>query len=77
MAGEAGMTARYDALVVILDHDMRDDDAASTIEAIRHIVGVISVEPHGADPVGEMAGVARERTRWVQGIRKILESNEA
>ena len=43
------MTDRYNAFLVILEHDIRSDDAEATINAIRQIKGVLNVQPHVAD----------------------------
>jgi len=43
------MTDRYNALIVVLEKDIREDDAESTIAAIRHIRGVLSVKGHISD----------------------------
>jgi hypothetical protein len=47
------MTDRYHALTVILDHDIRADDAEIIINAIRAIRHVLEVRPHvvGVDMV--------------------------
>jgi len=39
------MTERYQGFVVVLDEEMREDDAECTINAIRQIKGVIKVSP--------------------------------
>ena len=39
------MTARHHSYLVVLEKDVREDDAESTIAAIGHIRGVLSVEP--------------------------------
>lgn len=39
------MTDRYKGVVVTFDHDIRDDDAEETLNAIRHIRGVLDVRP--------------------------------
>ena len=44
-----GMTTRYAALTVVLEEDLREDDAQGLIDAIRHIRGVASVDPVVAD----------------------------
>lgn len=62
------MTDRYNALTVILESDMRDDDAESLLAAIRQLRGVASVQPHVADYV---AAMAEERARRELG-QKIL-----
>ena len=43
------MTDRYNALVVVLDREMRSDDAEATINAIGMIKGVLSVTPNIVD----------------------------
>lgn len=43
------MTDRYNALVVVLEHNTRDDDAEATINAIKQIKGVISVKGNVSD----------------------------
>lgn len=37
------MTDRFNALVVVLEHDMREDDAESLVDAIKHLRGVVDV----------------------------------
>lgn len=43
------MTDRYHALTVVLDTDIRSDDAAQIIDAIRQVRGVLTVDPIVAD----------------------------
>ena len=40
------MTDRYNGFVVILEKDIRDDDAEPILNAIRMIKGVLSVTPY-------------------------------
>lgn len=49
------MTDRYYALTVVLDRDIRSDDAESLIAAIRLLRGVLSVEPLVSTPDTWMA----------------------
>ena len=54
------MTDRINAFVVILETDLRTDDAEATVSALRQIRGVLSVEPH----VSRLEDfVAQERAR--------------
>ena len=39
------MTDRYKGVVVTFDRDIREDDAEETLNAIRHIRGVLEVQP--------------------------------
>jgi len=54
------MTDRYYALTVVLEKDMRDDDAESIINAIGMIKGVLSVKGNISNPE---TWVAEERAR--------------
>ena len=44
------MTDRYYALTVILEKDIRSDDAQPMIEAIKMIKGVLDIKPHITTP---------------------------
>jgi len=49
------VTDRYMALTVVLERDMREDDAAGLITALRQLKGVADVRPVGpADDFGIM-----------------------
>jgi hypothetical protein len=43
------MTDRYNALTVVLEHDIRDDDAEAVANAIRQLRRVLSVSGNVAD----------------------------
>ena len=60
------MTDAYHSLTVVLDHDIRDDDAESILTAIRMIKGVLSVRPKVADMDSHMA---EERARRDFGLK--------
>jgi hypothetical protein len=49
------MTDRYNALTVILDHDIRDDDAKGLIDAILQLRGVLSVKGRVKDIADDIA----------------------
>lgn len=66
------MTDRINAFVVILDQDVRDDDAQAIINAIRQLKGVLDVQPHVAgfeDAIAE----TRVRHELRQKLWKALE----
>ncbi len=63
------MTDRAHSLIVVLEHDLRVDDAQSLIDAIGCLRGVLSVSPIVADPVSHMA----ERRARVELQTKVLE----
>jgi len=43
------MTDRYHSITVVLERDIRDDDAECILNAIKMIRGVLSVNPHISD----------------------------
>lgn len=45
------MTDRFNALTVVLEHDIREEDAQALINAIRLLYGVIEVKGNVADPL--------------------------
>jgi hypothetical protein len=63
------MTDRLNGVWVAFEKDIREDDAETTINAIRQIRGVLVVEKHVADP---MAWIGEERVRQELG-KKIFE----
>ena len=58
------MTDRYNALTVVLERDIRDDDADAILQAIRMIKGVLNVEGNVADMDSH---VAESRVRREMG----------
>lgn len=55
------MTDRYNALTVVLERDIRDDDAAPIILAIQQVKGVLEVTGHVADMDSHLAEVRARR----------------
>lgn len=55
------MTDRYHSLTVVLEKDIRDDDAESLLTAIKMIKGVMSVEPFISDVESHMAETRARR----------------
>ena len=49
------MTDRYHSLTVVLEKDLRTDDAEATINAIRQIRGVLKVSGEVSDADSHMA----------------------
>ena len=49
------MTDRYNTLTVVLDRDVRDDDAECLINAIKMLRGILSVSGNVANPSDYMA----------------------
>ena len=63
------MTDKYNTLTVVLERDIRDDDAEVLLSAIRQLRGVLHVEGNVAN-VG--AFMAEERARHELG-QKLIE----
>ena len=49
------MTDRINGCFVIFDRDIREDDAQATIDAIRHIKGVLDVKKNISNPSDAIA----------------------
>lgn len=69
------MTDRHSAYIVILESDIREDDAEATIAAIKQIRGVLTVEPHLFDP-DERIAEARVRRELTGKIFSVLYPKE-
>ena len=65
------MTDRIFALTVLLDEDVREDDAASIIAAIQMIKHVLKVEPHISN-LDTWAAEARARTDLTRQLWEVL-----
>lgn len=51
------MTDRYNSLLVVLEKNIRTDDAKPIIDAIRMVKGVLEVSGNVADPESHVAEV--------------------
>jgi len=69
------MTDRHNAFIVILERDIRDDDAQGTINAIKQIKGVLDVQPSNADNFDVAIASTRARTRLWNKICKVFEED--
>lgn len=65
------MTDRFFALTVLLDQDIREDDAEPIIAAIQMIKHVQKVEPHITD-AGNWAAEERARRELGQKLWEVL-----
>ena len=65
------MTDHYYSIGVVLEKDIRDDDAECILNAIRMVKGVLSVEPNIADLQSAMAE-SRARKDIADKIWEIL-----
>ncbi|KPK66760.1 MAG: hypothetical protein AMS21_00990 [Gemmatimonas sp. SG8_38_2] len=64
------MTDRYYALTVVLDRDIREDDAQPIVEAIKTIRGVLDVQPH----VAEFEIHATRHRLWYEMRKRVLDA---
>lgn len=65
------MTDRHAAYIVILSGDIREDDTEHTINALRMVKGVASVEPVLASYDQQIART-RADTEWVNRISEMV-----
>lgn len=69
------MTDRINAFIVILNHDIREDDAEDTITALKQIKGVLSVQPHVAD-FSDAIAQDRVRMELTEKLWRVLHPKE-
>ena len=62
------MTDRYNTLTVVLERDIREDDAECLLSAVRQLKGVLSVKGNVADTDSYLA---EERVRY-ETRRKLI-----
>lgn len=67
------MTDRYNAFTVILENDIREDDAQPIINAIKQIRGVLDVQPAQSDVIAVSVASSRVRVRLWDKIHKVFE----
>lgn len=65
------MTDRYHAFTVVLETDIRSDDAEELLKAILMLKGVLSVNPHVPDIDSHVAR-QRARAELVEKIWRVL-----
>lgn len=65
------MTDRFNALTVVLEKDIRDDDAEAIIQAIKMVKGVLSVDGNVADIEAHLA-TERVRRELLQKLIGVL-----
>lgn len=60
------MSNRYHSLTIVLEEDMKDEDAEGLMDALLHLKGVVGVEPNISDPNTVTAVV---RARYELGMK--------
>lgn len=65
------MTDRYNAFTVVLENNIRSDDAQSLIEAIKHFRGVLAIQPHVAD-LDSYVAESRAKSELTQKLFDVL-----
>lgn len=67
------MTDRIDALTIILDKPMRDDDIASLVAALKQMRGVLEVTPYVRNGLNTAIAEQRIRHEFRQKVLQVLE----
>lgn len=65
------MTDRLNAVIVVFDTPIRDDDAQPIIDAIRQLRGVLTVAPVVADGSGQ-AERMRTDVKWANLLGQVI-----
>jgi hypothetical protein len=66
------MTQRHSGYLVILGEDIREDDAESTILALKMIKGVQSVEPVADNDYCMQLAGSRRDFLWAEKLRDLM-----
>ncbi len=66
------MTERYKGFTVVLEENIRSDDAKNTINAIRQIKGVIEVAPVIRNGINDYIADQRARRELIDKIYGVL-----
>jgi hypothetical protein len=69
------MSDRYNYLTVILEHDLKDEDAEPLIAAIKQLRGVLTVTPNVRDP-GSLLVEQRARRELAEKLWQVLEEKD-
>jgi len=69
------MTDRFNSFTVVLEKDMREDDAERLLSAIRQLRGVLSVKGNVSDIVDHIA-MQRARSDLEQKLFMVLRSDD-
>lgn len=65
------MTDRYNTLTVVLERDIRDDDAEKLLNAIHQLRGVLSVKGNASD-LNSLMAEERAKRELGQKIWKVI-----
>lgn len=65
------MTTRHTGYLVVLDEDIREDDAQYVINALRMVKSVVSVTPVKATHDQVVARIRRD-SQWTDALRKLI-----
>jgi hypothetical protein len=66
------MTDRYSAITVILERNIREDDAEPLIAAIKLLRGVLDAQPIIAEPISDSIAYARVRYELGRDLLGVL-----
>lgn len=67
------MTDRHAGYIVVLERDLREDDAQATIAALQQIKGVLNVTPVVSDPELAIATI-RAREEFLDRLYELARS---
>lgn len=67
------MSDRVNSITIVLEKDIRDDDAQPLIDAIKQFKGVVSVSPNITNPDTHVA-LMRERARINEKLIEIIKN---
>lgn len=69
------MAERFNGFLVVLEEDIREDDAQSLMNAIRHLRGVLSVAGNVAS-VSDHIATARAKAEFARRLLDIVQTGD-
>lgn len=69
------MTERHSAYIVVLNHDLRADDADATINALRLLRGVVDVQPVVTDVSSALVANTRLKNELTKSLYHWIGTN--
>jgi hypothetical protein len=72
------VTTRHGGYVVVLENDIREDDAEAVINALKMTKGVVSVQPiEGGGTIGEIVVTSRVNIAWQERLIALIKEMQS
>ena len=72
------MTTRHGGYVVVLENDIREDNAEAVINALKMTKGVVTVQPiNGGETIGEIIATSRVNIAWQERLIALIKEMQS